>query len=110
MYKITLPLLLVCLAMVGIVRGQQHPQAINITDTTPAIFNGLQMGFSILKQSEKEVGKKGNFSRYSLRFYVTNTTGEAKILMLKEKEMWLRDEMGTTDDTDDREYHFVPAN
>lgn len=36
------------------------------------------------------------------------TTGEAQILMLKEKEMWLRDEMGNDDPSDDKEYHFLP--
>jgi len=59
-------------------------QAVTVTDSMPAMFNGLQMGFQILKQSEKEVGDKGNFSRYSLRFYVTNTTNEAKIIMYKQ--------------------------
>jgi hypothetical protein len=38
----------------------------------------------------------------------TTTTGEARILMLKEKEMWLRDEMGNSDPADDKEYHFLP--
>ncbi len=91
MHKIPYVLLLLGLAMLGTVRGQQQPQAFKVTDTTPAVFNGLQMGFSILKQSEKEVGNKGNFSRYSLRFYVTNTTGEAKILLFPQGFTLLND-------------------
>lgn len=38
----------------------------------------------------------------------STTTGEAQILMLKEKEMWLKDEMGNDDPSDDKEYHFLP--
>lgn len=59
-------------------------QALPVTDTTPVVINGLQMGFSILSLKEKEVGDKGNFSRYSIRVYVTNVTPEAKIFMYKQ--------------------------
>lgn len=52
-----------------------------------------------------------NDNKISYTYTVGNSTvtGEAVILMLKEKEMWLRDEMGNTDPADDQEYHFVPA-
>lgn len=42
------------------------------------------MGFHIKNEKEKEVGNQGNFSRYAVQFYVTNTTGEAKMLLRKQ--------------------------
>lgn len=58
-------------------------QALPVTDSLPAMQDGLQAGYTITGASEKEVGNKGNFSRYKIRFYVTNTTGEAKIFYTK---------------------------
>jgi hypothetical protein len=55
-------------------------QTYPVSDSMPAILNGLQAGFTITGASEKEVGNKGDFSRYKIRFFVTNTTTEAKIL------------------------------
>jgi hypothetical protein len=45
-----------------------------VTDSAPTLVNGLQAGYIITGESEKEVGKKGNFSRYKIKFYITNTT------------------------------------
>jgi len=73
------------------VTAQQQPAAFSLTDTVPAVFNGLQMGYSILSTKQKEVGDKGTFGRYSVRFYVTNTSGEAKILMYKQGFTFLSD-------------------
>jgi hypothetical protein len=50
----------------------------------PVTVNGLTMGYTIKSEEEKEVGNKGNFSRYSIRFYITNTTQEAKIMLYKD--------------------------
>lgn len=69
----------------------QQPTAFTVADSTPAVFNGLQMGYSILSAKQKEVGDKGTFGRYSVRFYVTNTSGEAKILMYKQGFTFLSD-------------------
>jgi hypothetical protein len=60
--------------------GPPDQQFIPITDSAPALANGLKAGYIITGESEKEVGKKGNFSRYKLRFYVTNTTSETRVL------------------------------
>ncbi len=58
-------------------QAQQTPVA--ITDSLPLESNGFKMGYIVLNTTEKEVGDKGNFSRYQLQFYVTNTTTEPKI-------------------------------
>lgn len=55
-----------------------------VTDTTPVTVNGLLMGYHIKSAEEKQVSDKGNFSRYSMQFYITNTTSEAKIILYKE--------------------------
>jgi hypothetical protein len=58
-------------------------QAFQVTDQQPGMVNGLQMGYNIKSQETKTVGDKGDFSRYSVQFYVTNTTSEAKIMLFK---------------------------
>ena len=58
-------------------------QTINITDSIPVTTGGLKAGYEIRDASEKEVGSKGNFSRYKIHFYVTNTSNEAKIIVYK---------------------------
>ena len=71
--------------------GAQMSQAVStaqpffpVTDSAPALVNGLQAGYIITGESEKEVGKKGNFSRYKVRFYITNTTSETRVLRDRE--------------------------
>jgi ricin-type beta-trefoil lectin protein len=62
------------------VSGQQ---VLPVTDSMPAIDEGLKAGYEISGASEKEVGDKGNFSRFKLRFYVINTSNQAKLILLK---------------------------
>lgn len=64
--------------------GAPPPPSFPVTDSAPALLNGLQAGYIVTGESEKEVGDKGNFSRYKLRFYVTNTSSEAKILFFSQ--------------------------
>lgn len=75
---------IVFISLLFVTKPSAAQQASPVTDTTPVVINGLQMGFSILSLKEKEVGDKGNFSRYSIRVYVTNVTPEAKIFMYKQ--------------------------
>ncbi len=63
-------------------QAQQTPQP--VTDSLPITINGLTMSYRIKSAEEKEVGSKGNFSRYSIKFSVTNSTPEAKIILYKE--------------------------
>ena len=76
-------LLLIC-AIAVCTPGTQAQQTYHVTDTHPAVVNGLEMGFSVKSKEEKSVGDKGNFSRYALRFYITNTTSEAKLILYKQ--------------------------
>jgi hypothetical protein len=57
-----------------------YPQTFPVTDSAAVTYNGLQAGYTIKDESEKTVGKKGDFSRYKIYFYLTNTGTEAKIM------------------------------
>lgn len=74
--------LLVLLLVIVQLRGTAQ-QGMPVTDSTPAMLDGIKAGYTITETSEKEVGNKGNFSRYKLRFYVTNVTNETKIFYQK---------------------------
>lgn len=58
-------------------------QTFSITDSMPAVSEGLKAGYDITGASEKEVGNKGNFSRYKIHFYITNTSTQAKMILYK---------------------------
>ncbi len=57
-----------------------EPKTFTVTDSTPANYNGLKAGYTIKDETEKSVGKKGDFSRFKIYFYLTNTSTEAKIM------------------------------
>ena len=74
-------LLLVGIFFTGSLSAQQR---FTVTDRSPAIVDGLEMGYTVKSKEEKTVGDKGNFSRYALRFYITNTTQQEKIILYKQ--------------------------
>ncbi len=55
-------------------------QTYPVTDSVPVMINGLQIGYRIKSEEVKAVSNKGNFSRYSVSFYVTNTVNEPLII------------------------------
>lgn len=55
-----------------------------VSDNKPVLLNGLEMGFHVKKEEVKDIGKKGDFARYAVQFYVTNTTAESKIILYKQ--------------------------
>ncbi len=55
-------------------------QTYPVTDSTPLLINGLQIGYHIKSQEIKAVSNKGDFSRYSISFYVTNTANVPLII------------------------------
>jgi hypothetical protein len=76
--KRTIALLLICVQA-----NAYTQQTLPVTDSMPAMSEGLKAGYDIAGASEKEVGDKGNFSRYKIHFYVTNTSNEAKLILYK---------------------------
>ena len=78
MKKLILLILMLC------VRIAFAQQPIAVTDSSPVTIGGLKAGYRIVTEKEKEVGNKGNFSRYSIEFFVTNVTNEAKIILYKQ--------------------------
>src|ERR1700712_4420674 len=59
-------------------------QAFPVTDQQPQVIDGLTIGYNIKSTELKKVGDKGDFSRYSVRFFVSNTSLQAKIVLYKQ--------------------------
>ncbi len=78
-FWIVATLSLLCTAAFSQSRALEKTYA--VTDTTNVVADGLSMGYSVKSATEKEVGSKGEFSRYSLQFHVTNISPEAKIFL-----------------------------
>lgn len=76
--------ILITAAAVLFAMSSSAQQPYPVSDAAPVEANGLKAGYSIVSESQKEVGNKGDFSRYSINFYVTNTTNEAKIILYKQ--------------------------
>jgi hypothetical protein len=79
--------LFICLwaafAFVAPLRAQQQQQVYDVTDTQPAEVNGITMGYHINSEEVKKVSDKGDFSRFSVKFFVTNTSPESKIILYR---------------------------
>jgi hypothetical protein len=60
-------------------------QSYPVTDTQPVLINGLNAGYTIKSAEVKTVGNKGDFSRYSIRFYATNTANTAIIIPYRDR-------------------------
>jgi hypothetical protein len=73
--------LLICLLYAGTGIAQS---SFTVTDSDPVNANGLSIGYHLVSEKEKEVGNKGDFSRFSVEFYVTNTGSEAKIILYRQ--------------------------
>jgi len=59
--------------LILIINKSWAQQSYPVTDTQPVVIDGLSIGYNIKSQEVKTVGDKGDFSRYAIRFYVTNT-------------------------------------
>ena len=59
-------------------------QTTTVTDKQPALIDGLELGYIIKSTEVKAVSGKGDFSRYSVSFYVRNTTDQGKIMLYKQ--------------------------
>jgi hypothetical protein len=79
--------LLTCLVAVLLfaaqAKSQQQQQVMDVTDAQPATYNGITMGYHINSEEVKAVSDKGNFSRFSVKFFVTNTSPESKIILYR---------------------------
>ena len=63
-----------------------------ITRDQPAVFNGIEYGYSVRNESKKEVGSKGSFSRYELTVYVTNKSGCTRLFFPRQTTFGLQDQ------------------
>jgi len=75
----TRDILLVCLGIITLNKGYAQ-QGFPVTDQQPVNIEGLSCGYKIKSLETKTVGDKGDFSRYSISFFVQNITGQPKVL------------------------------
>jgi hypothetical protein len=61
-----------------------QPATFSVTDKQPTMVDGLELGYVIKSTEVKAVSNKGDFSRYSVSFYVRNTTNQGKIMLYKQ--------------------------
>ena len=73
----------ISILLCGKILAQQVP-AYPVTDQQPVNIDGLELGYIIKSTEVKAVGDKGNFSRYSVKFYVANKSGQSKIILYKQ--------------------------
>jgi hypothetical protein len=57
-----------------------QPQGFPVSDQQPVVIEGLSCGYHIKSLETKEVSDKGNFSRYSISFFVKNVSGQPRII------------------------------
>lgn len=60
----------------SLLRGQQ---VVNLEENTPATYNGLDYGYFITNEKNKEV-KGEDYDRFEVELYVTNKSGCTKII------------------------------
>ncbi|GAB4024160.1 ABC transporter permease [Spirosoma koreense] len=66
--------------------------AYDITDKEPALFNGIEYGYSIRNESKKDIGSKGTFRRYEVTVYVTNKSGCTKLFFPRQTTLGLQNQ------------------
>lgn len=66
-----------CLIFAGSAWAQQ---GFPVTDQQPVNVEGLMCGYKIKSLETKQVSDKGNFSRYSISFWVKNVSGQPRVL------------------------------
>ena len=71
--------ILVCLTMLVGKTGLAQ-QGFPVTDQQPVMIEGLSCGYHIKSLETKQVSDKGNFSRYSISFFVKNVSSGPRIL------------------------------
>jgi len=59
-----------------------------ITDSMPYSKDGLEIGYRILTNTTKEVGDKGDFSRFEINCFLMNKTEDPKIIFYKSSGFW----------------------
>jgi hypothetical protein len=72
-------ILLICFGIITINKGYAQ-EGFPVTDQQPVVIDGLSCGYKIKSLETKTVGDKGDFSRYSISFFVRNISNQPRIL------------------------------
>lgn len=76
---------LFCLLTFFILNRLNAQQSFTVTETDPINTNGLEIGYEVKTQEPKTISGQGDFNRYLIKFYITNTNSEPKIIFLNEE-------------------------
>ncbi len=79
---------IVCFFVLSFLHAQE---SFPVSDSIPAVQDGLKMGYTILNFETKSVGDKGDFARYQVSFYVTNVTNQPRIIFYKQDQFFNND-------------------
>ncbi|QKZ15749.1 ABC transporter permease [Spirosoma sp. KUDC1026] len=63
-----------------------------VTTDKPAVVNGIEYGYAIRNESQKDVGNKGTFNRYEITVYVANKSGCTKLMFPKQTAFGLQNQ------------------
>jgi len=66
------------------INGSLAQQGFPVTDQQPVTMEGLSCGYKIKSLETKTVSDKGDFSRYSISFFVKNITGQPRVLPFRQ--------------------------
>jgi hypothetical protein len=72
-------ILLICFGIISFNNGFAQ-QGFQVTDQQPVVIEGLSCGYKIKSLETKAVSDKGDFSRYSISFFVRNVSNQPRIL------------------------------
>src|ERR1700744_1156601 len=72
------------LALIVTATSAMAQQGFPVTDQQPVTIEGLSCGYHIKSLETKQVGDKGNFSRYSISFFVTNISNQPRVLYYRQ--------------------------
>ena len=70
-----------CLLFSTVIAPALAQSSVDVPPAEPVVMNGIEYGYTIRNESKKEVGSKGQFSRFEVTLYVTNRSGCSRILM-----------------------------
>ena len=60
----------------------------DISPKEPVSLNGLEYGYSVRSEGKKDIAQKGGtFNRYEIMVYVTNKSGNTKLLLPRQTKM-----------------------
>lgn len=97
---------LICLVLLHFSFPALSQQVVDIEESFPYSYNGMEYGFYISNESAKEV-KGEDYQRYELNLYVTNKSGCLKLIPFRSG--WTSNSSSSTDEMQIAEFNCLNA-